>query len=85
MNIFLLIVDIFLWLFTFERSSPQALAPAVLLGIGVSFYLNYRLTKQNHQSKWWLLAGLFGVYGVIAHYIQLIVKVNSAPPHAQNT
>ncbi len=74
-NKFLLVIDTLLWWFSFERSAPLALAPIVLLMVFVSIYLNYRLAKQNNQSALlWSLIGLFGWYGVIAHYIQLKLR-----------
>ena len=75
MNKFLLFIDILTWWFSFERSSPEVLALDVLLMVAVSIYLNYRLARQNKQSALlWSLIGLFGFYGVIAHYIQLSLR-----------
>jgi len=72
MNKFLLIIDILLWWFSFEHSAPEALFLIVLLEIFVSIYLNFRLAKQNIQSKFlWSFIGVFVLYGVIIHYIQL--------------
>ncbi len=79
MNIFLFIIVVLTWLFSFERSAPLALGPAVLLMVVVSIYLNYRLARQYKQrALLWSLIGFFGFYGVVAHYIQLLFTKGKA-------
>jgi len=81
-NKLLLLIDLLIWWFSFERSAPQALALIVLLMIAVSIYLNYRLARQNKQSALlWSLIGFFGLYGVIVHYIQLFLRRRPSKEH----